>query len=678
MGTGLESLVIRTHTMKTRWTGSAARLGLMAVLGLALSMTPATLAQQAETPEPQTTPAAGSELPASAQSPTDTIDQRATESTQEDKKPEAAPTATVPAPPKDPKSYGLWTLLPAVVAILLAIFTRQVVPALVIGVLCGAYMMVPCLAADNPLAQQNTIVGGFRLAMETYVLGAIHETPDKNFAHLKIIVFTLVIGFTVGVIGRNGGTAGMVKLVAGESESPRRGALTAWFAGLVVFFDDYANTMIVGPTMRSVFDRVKLSRAKLAYIVDSTAAPVASIALIGTWVGAEMGYIQTGIDSVVASGTPGFLVDANGQVSTGMGVFVQSLAYRFYPILALVLVFFVALTGRDFGPMKRSERKMHEPSSASVAGIDIQDVTPGTASPVWWLGLLPIIVLVLGTIGVLAATGYAAPGTVSAMQAVGADGASLWEQNDWWINAGRVLENSNSTLSIFYGAILSAVAAIVLTLVAGACPFRDVVDAGIEGMTRMFPAIVILVLAWAISGVLTDLQLGKIVASHLQAAEFPIRWLPLAVFLCAALISFATGTSWGTMGILCPVTVEISARLMGDVEVAEASSLFYASVGSVLAGAVFGDHCSPISDTTVLSSIAAGCRHEEHVWTQIPYALVAAAAAMGLGDYMCSVKGQPWYLGLAAGSLFLLVFIFVVGRRCAPRVVSSPIRPHIA
>ncbi len=576
------------------------------------------------------------------------------------------------APPwivKEPTSYGLWVLLPAAVAILLAVFTRQVVPALVVGVLVGAYMVRLCLPADDPYLQLNVVVGGFRLAVERYMLGAIHEYPSAEFAHLKIIVFTLVIGFTVGVIGRNGGTAGLVKLVAGESRSPRRCALTAWFAGLVVFFDDYANTMIVGPTMRSIFDRVKLSRAKLAYIVDSTAAPVASIALVGTWVGAEIGYIQSGIDAVTESGAPAFLADATGGgVMTGMQAFLASLAYRFYPILALVLVFFVALTGRDFGPMKRSERRAQDSTGPEESAVEVTDLTPA-AMPSWWLGFAPIAVLVVATIVVLVITGWRAPETVEAMRAVGAGGASLWEQQTWMEKAGVILQGSDSYLSIFYGAILAALAAVFLTMLARACPMRDVVDAGIEGMTRMFPAIVILVLAWSISSVLQDLKLGEIVADRLRAQEFPAQWLPLAVFLCAALISFATGTSWGTMGILCPMTVEISARLMGDIDPTQAQSLFYASVGSVLAGAVFGDHCSPISDTTVLSSIASGCRHEEHVWTQIPYAVVAAVAAMGLGDVMCSVYGQPWYLGLAAGAVFLALFVFIIGRRTVAPVV---------
>jgi len=566
--------------------------------------------------------------------------------------------------PRDPTTYGLWVIIPAILAILLAIVTRQVVLALVVGVLAGAYMMVPCLAASDAFAGLNSIVAGFRLASERYILGAIID-PRNDYGHIKIIFFTLVIGFMIGVIGRNGGTRGMVNLVAGETKSQRRGALTAWIAGLVVFFDDYANTMIVGPTMQSVFDRVKLSRAKLAYIVDSTAAPVASIALIGTWVGAEIGYIQSGIDAVAQAGTA--IVDPQGNAISGMQAFLYSIPYRFYPILALVLVFLIALTGRDFGPMKRSERKI-------LSKIDRDPVTPvasGKSKPAeprarWWLGLLPVATLVIATIVVLVITGTGADKTVAAMSRVGPDGMNVWAQTSWWEKASTVISNADAYLSIFYGAILSALAAVLTTLIVRACPVRDTVDAGVEGMTRMFAALIILTLAWALSQVLQDLMLGKIVAGYLHAYEFPAQWLPLAVFLCAALISFATGTSWGTMGILCPMVVEIGARVTGGLEASEAISLFYASVGSVLAGAVFGDHCSPISDTTVLSSIASGCRHEEHVWTQIPYALVTAVAAMALGDVMCSVYGQPWYLGMAAGVVLLLLVVFTVGRRPVP------------
>lgn len=576
----------------------------------------------------------------------------------------AAATARVP---KDPESYGLLVLLPAAVAILLAIFTRQVVPAIFVGVLVGAYMLVPCLSSDHPLADQTSVIAGFRIAVENYIL---NETLDRD--HMMVIIFTLMIGFMVGVIGANGGTAGMVKLVAGKTESPRRGGLTAWAAGLVVFFDDYANTMIVGPTMRSVFDKLKLSRAKLAYIVDSTAAPVASIALIGTWVGTEVGLIDSGLKAVADAGAPEFLIDESGQVMSGMSAFISSLLYRFYPILALFLVFLVALTRRDFGPMKRSERltlsTIDEPTE-TLSDSDEPQRQSDDPLPRWWLGLLPVLVLVATTIVVLVYSGLRADETIDAMNQSATAAGPIWAELPGWEKASTIIGNGDSYIAIYYGAFLSAVAALLLTLLAKAGSVRRAADAGLKGMARMFPAVVILVLAWALSGVQEDLKLGAIVTDRLRAMSYPAQWLPLSVFISSALISFATGSSWGTMGILCPATVEIAVGLIApeaSLDTAAARSLFYASVGSVLAGSVFGDHCSPISDTTVLSSIASGCRHEEHVWTQIPYAVVAAIAAMGLGDVMCSVYGLPWHYGLGAGALFLLLFIFIVGRRVKP------------
>lgn len=583
------------------------------------------------------------------------------EAVPDDRPPSVESTAPMPAdqaaqPPVPPnvrltaaQRYGLWALTPAVVAILLSIFTRQVVPSLVIGVIVGAYMMLPCLAAADPFGGMNTIIAGFRMAVERYVMGAVISTED-NFGHLQIMIFTLVIGFLVGVLGRNGGTAGMVRLVAGDTASSRRGALTAWFAGLIVFFDDYANTMIIGPTMRSVFDRLKIARAKLAYIVDSTAAPVASIALIGTWVGMEISYINDGLAQLGAT-APAFLKTSSGETLSGMSVFLQSIPYRFYPILALVLVFLICLTGRDFGPMRRAQREAAE----GTQDLPYDATPPHTpAPPCWWLGFFPVLTLVVVTVGILFISGYRA-----------ADPAALDAALPWWQRLSEIVSGGEAYRSILYGAVLSAMLAVVLTLVARTCAVREAVDAGLDGMARTFSAVVILVLAWAISGVLGDLMLGEVVAARLEAMQFPVQWMSLAVFLAAALISFATGTSWGTMGILCPLTVTVTVRLLQEaqLEPGAAAIQFYGAVGSVLAGAVFGDHCSPISDTTVLSSMASGCRHEEHVWTQLPYAMVAMVAAMGLGDVMCSAYHQPWYLGVAAGVVFLLLVVLIFGRR---------------
>jgi Na+/H+ antiporter NhaC len=627
------------YSTKTGWNQRKVCLVFLGLIGSCLVLSAIAAAQESDSPAKQETQ-------------TGVIEEWAGS-------PDESTTPAETREPRDPRTfYKLWVLLPAIVAILLAIFTRQVVPALVVGVLVGAYMMVPCLPLDSPYDGSNPVVGGFRLAAEKYVIGSIID-PDRDFGKVKIIVFTVIIGFMVGVIGRNGGTAGLVKLVAGETDSPRRGALTAWLAGLVVFFDDYANTMIVGPTMRSIFDRLKISRAKLAYIVDSTAAPVASIALVGTWVGAEIGYIGDGFDMLGAD-RPEFLAGV-----APMEAFIQSLAYRFYPILALVLVFWIALTGRDFGPMKKAQAKALAGQEDRPYESTSPQLEEGAPRPRWWLGLIPVLVLLGMTVAVLFFTGRAGGGE----EAIANEGVA------WWQSASEILRRADANLSIFYGALLAAITAVILTLAARACSTKDVVDAGLEGMARMFPAIVILVLAWALSRVEQELMLGQVAQDYLEAANFPAHWLPLAIFVAAALVSFATGTSWATMGILCPIAVTVTAGLAADLDPDAAIKVFYAAVGSVLAGSIFGDHCSPISDTTVLSSVASGCRHESHVWTQIPYALLAAIVAMGVGDVMCSRWDWPWYSGLAAGTVLLLLVVLIVGRRAKPALAAEPLMP---
>jgi len=635
-------------------------------------VTPSTAqAQQPAKPQGGSTAPAGQAAtkPAAEPSPSATV---ATTQNQGTQKPAAAA-------PVDPKFSDLWVLLPAGVAIFLAIATRQVVPSLFLGLLVGAYMMVPRLSQTSPFASDWAVIAGFRLTVEKYIL----DSALLNADHMKIIVFTLMIGFTVGVIGANGGTAGMVHIVAGNTQSRRRGAITAWIAGLVVFFDDYANTMIVGPTMQPVFDKVKLSRAKLAYIVDSTAAPVASLALIGTWVGSEISFINEGLAKVHASAAPAFLVGDGGQVVNGMTAFVQSLPYRFYPILALFLVLVLALTGRDFGPMWKSESRALSKIDPPKVPTGSSGGSAGDAPPVprWWLGLIPIAVLVGVTMIVLAVSGYTASDTAAAMAQANPDGSLVWAKLPLWERLGVILSNASSYNSILYGAFLSAIVAMVLTIFARAGGIRKAADAGLDGMTRMFPAIVILILAWSLSDVQKGLTVGKIVTDHLIHAGFPVVWLPLSVFAAAALISFATGSSWTTMGVMCPAVVGIAVQMLGPnsgVDVGHARHLFFAAIGSVLAGSVFGDHCSPISDTTVLSSIASDCPHEEHVWTQIPYALVAAVASMGLGDALCSGYNHPWYVGLLAGAAFLTVFVYIVGRRPRADFALAKEEPPVA
>lgn len=555
---------------------------------------------------------------------------------------------TVSTPPTPDAKYGAWVLLPPLVTIILAIALRQVIPALAVGVLIAAYMLVPC-QPPPPDAYGGSVVWGLRLAIEKYLLGALAgidaDTGGVDYSHLKIIVFTFMIGGMVGVVAANGGTRAAVERVARWASNRERGQLATWFAGMIVFFDDYANAMIVGPSMRPMTDRLRISRAKLAYIVDSTAAPVSSIALIGTWVGAEIGYIQDGLDNVRAA-APAFLDGV-----TAYGAFLASIPYRFYAILALVMVFLVGWLGRDFGSMRKAEERATETAPGESGTIGTPEAMTGRA----WYAVVPVLVLVFLTMALLVVTGWPVGGLASV--------ETSGDMPRWLELLAHVLKNAKADNSILYGALGALVVAAAISLCTRALTLAKSVEAATDVMSRMLPTIIVLVLAWTLSATINDLRLGEVAVSLLQAREFDATWLPLLIFVSSCVVSFATGTSWGTMGILCPATVTISAHLLADAPVVEALPLFYAAVGAVLAGSVFGDHCSPISDTTVLSSLASECSLEEHVWTQIPYALTVAAVSIVCGDVLCRYFNQPVWVGLATGSAALLLIVLIAGRK---------------
>ncbi|MHC4064025.1 MAG: Na+/H+ antiporter NhaC family protein [Planctomycetota bacterium] len=540
-----------------------------------------------------------------------------------------------------PTDYGLWVLAPPVVAIVLAVLTRQVVAALFLGTLVAAYMLLPFGGDAAPYADSHYVIAGVRVAVEKYIVGGIVDFDGdlQCYYRVQIMVFTLTIGAMVGVVGANGGTRAMVEVLSRWAKTSRRGQVVGWVGGHAVFFDDYANTMILGPTLRPLYDRLRISRAKLAYIVDSTAAPVASLVPIGTWIGAEISYIKDGLDNVAASGNvPSFLEGVSGY-----SAFLSSIGYRYYAIFALALVIVIALTRRDFGPMKRAERE----SASGVLGADQSEATDEVRGR-WWYALAPVLVMVGLTVAVLLVPGWRA----------------FPEDQKLSLHTMRLLlSEADPYRSILYGALAGLTLALLISVASRTLRLRKAVESGLDGMCRMFPAIVILVLAWSLSDSTRALQLGEVVTAKLQGGEFPAVYLPMAVFGAACLISFATGTSWGTMGILCPVAVEVAAGLCADLPTDQALPLFYSAVGAVLAGAIFGDHCSPISDTTVLSSLASSCRLEEHVWTQLPYALLAAAASVVAGNVLCNVFGRPWWTGLLAGLVLLLAFVLIVGRR---------------
>lgn len=529
-----------------------------------------------------------------------------------------------------------WTsLLPPLLAILLAFLIREVVLALFVGIWLGASL----LAGYNPLlGAMNTV--------DTHIIASIADT-----SHAQIIFFSLMLGGMVGIIGRSGGMHALVQAFSHYAQSRRATQTTTVGMGLLIFFDDYANTLLVGNTMRPLTDKAQISREKLAYMVDSTAAPVAGLALISTWIGTEMSYFQDYIN-VYPEGWE--------QVPTAIYLFGMSVPFRFYSIFALFFVFLVAWSLRDYGPMLLAERRsLHHGKVLRHGAVPLADgsIDEFTADPdqkvYWYHAVVPIVATIFAICGGLYYTGY------TSFSAEALEVASFWQ----------IIGQSDSYKALCWGATLGVVVAGVMVLVQGVLDFREVVRSWLTGVKSMTFAMIVLVLAWTLGGLCEkQLYTGPFLSEMIQG-RIALWLLPTIIFILAGVTAFATGTSWGTMGILLPLAIPLSIDLVtaeGFVTAGVANpygwSIIMACASAVLAGACFGDHCSPISDTTVMSSMASGCDHLDHVRTQLPYAMTTAGVAIAAGYIPIGFGMSPYY-SLLIGVVALTAILFVVGKK---------------
>ena len=523
---------------------------------------------------------------------------------------------------------GWLSILPPLIAIALALLFREVVISLLAGIWLGALYTT----GWNPLAALGR-------SLDRYVVGALTDS-----GHAMILVFTLLLGGMIGIISRNGGTHGLVDAITRRVKGPISGQLAAYVMGLVIFFDDYGNTLIVGPTMRPITDRLGISREKLSYIVDSTAAPVASIALVSSWIGFEVGLIG---DSISALG-----LDYSAYL-----LFVQTIPYRFYPILALVFVLWVILTDRDFGPMlkaelrARNEGKPIRDGARPASDFDADILNPVEGKPRRSINaIVPVLVLTLGVLIGLWWTGRQA--------LIAAGDPDLGLQN--------VIANADSNVTLLWAAFASCATAVAMTLAQRLLSLGETMAAWTAGVKAMLFACIILTLAWALGDVTMDVHTAGYVVGLLTGNLDP-RMLPVLVFLICAFISFATGTSWGTMAIMMPIVIPLSVALPAEagLDPGDTYTILLGGISSVLAGSVWGDHCSPISDTTILSSMASSSDHIDHVRTQMPYALLVGVVAMLVGDIPTAYGLSPW-VSLVVGSGILLGLLYLLGKREDP------------
>ncbi len=527
---------------------------------------------------------------------------------------------------------GWLSIVPPLIAIGLALVFKDVLISLYLGVFAGALILFEW----RPVA-------AFARSVDHFILPALADSD-----HAKIIVFTTLLGGMVGVISRSGGTRGIVERLTPYATTSRRGQLATWAMGVAVFFDDYANTLIVGSTMRPITDRLRVSREKLAYIVDSTAAPVASIVPISTWIGFEVGLIGAAFTQLGLDLNP-------------FTVFVESIPYRFYPLLALVLGFTIAASGRDFGPMLRAERRAADEGKLLADGdqalaeyrSDVLEPPPGIRLRAV-NAVLPMLVVVAVTLAGLWVTGSAA---------LAASGAAPPE--GLLARMREVFSGSDSFTTLLWASLAGVVVAVLLPLVQRILSVRHTMEAMMEGFKGMLMALVVLVLAWSIGAVCGELHTADWVVALAEGVLSP-HWLPVLVFALSAAVSFATGTSWGTMGILIPLVIPIAHGLSTAAGHAPGDAVYgivmVGTISSVLAGSVWGDHCSPISDTTILSSTASGSDHIAHVRTQLPYALSVGILGMAVGDVPTAFGMSPW-VSLLVGTAVIVGGVLWLGKK---------------
>jgi len=497
--------------------------------------------------------------------------------------------------------YGFLSLLPPLFAIVLCFITKQVLASLFIGIWIGSTI----LTGWNPLSGVTQTLG--------YVVDSAADSWNAT-----ILLFDFVVGGLIGLIYLSGGAQAFVRDVTKKVKNSRGGQFAAWLFGLVIFFDDYANTAIVGNAFRPVTDKLGISREKFSYIVDSTAAPVASLALISTWVGYEVGLIGDAIEGTAITMTP-------------YTVFLNSIPYRFYSIFAIVLVLSIALSQRDYGPMLKAEYRARTTGKLFADGASplsggsqlkvLKDAPQKSINMV-----VPIVVLFFVSIFGMWYTG----GGTSAESFTAA------------------ISDADAMTALLWGAVFAVIVSIFLYKAQGIGTLADMMDAFVDGAKMMVLANLILISAWSIGSVCSDIGTAAYVVNAVEGIISPFL-LPVVIFLVCNVISFSTGTSWGTMAIAMPIAIPLAIALDVNLPLA---------ISAVLTGSVMGDHCSPLSDTTIMSSMFSGSDHIDHVRTQIPYALTAAAVAV-LG-YLVAGTGMSVGLVLILGILVMEIALYAL------------------
>ena len=509
----------------------------------------------------------------------------------------------------DVKPFATWlSLLPPIIAIVLALITKEVYSSLFIGILSGALLY----ANFNFTGTIDHL----------FVDGFITSVADAY--NIGIIIFLIVLGAIVSLMNKSGGSAAFGKWAQTHIKSKVGAQIATICLGMLIFVDDYFNCLTVGSVMRPVTDKFNVSRSKLSYLIDATAAPICIIAPISSWAAAVAGFVS------------------EEQIG-GLELFIRAIPYNFYALLTILMMFALVLMKFDYGPMKKHEKNAENGDIFSEKGKElleeVEEKATNKNSSVWDL-VLPVLVLIVGCmLGLIYSGGFFTPDSGNFHSFVGA------------------FSNADASVGLVYGSFAGLIFSVIYFLLRRTLSFKDCMDSIPEGFKAMVPAILILSCAWTLKAMTDSLGAKIFIAEFVRLqASAVVPLLPAIVFLIGVGLSFATGTSWGTFGILIPIVLAVFGGSI-DQEVS------IIAISACMAGAVCGDHCSPISDTTIMSSAGAQCNHINHVSTQLPYALTVAGVSFVA--YLIAGFVQNVYITLPIAAVLMLATLFVIKKTIA-------------
>lgn len=552
--------------------------------------------------------------------------------------------------PKDnAEFFGFFTLLPPLIAIFLSLLTKDVILSLFIGSLSGTFML--SLINHNFL---YAIIYSFT----TFIQKVVQSLTDSGNA--GIILQILTIGGVVALITKNGGAKAVAIWFASKAKQAKSSQFATWLLGLFIFFDDYANSFIIGSIMRPLTDKFKVSREKLAFIMDSTAAPVAGVAIISTWIGFELSVISQGYD-LIDEKVFSHLNTARENINA-FEIFIQTLPYRFYNLFMLIFVFLTISMNREFGPMLKAElmaRKNQHFEDVQSKSENFEDKLLEPKDEIRLElsnALVPLFILILFSFIGFYFSGYANIEDTSVKAQIDASPLSLFALRETFSSA-------NTAIVLFQAAFLASITAIVMGAYKKIFSIKEGIVIWTYGWRMMIITMIILLCAWSLSSTIKELG-TSIYLVDLLSDKTPLNLLPTAIFILASLISFSTGTSYGTMGILMPLAIPLSigVGVSNDLVATELHHYMIINISAVLTGAIFGDHCSPISDTTILSSMVSKCELLAHVKTQMPYAISVCLISIIFG-YLPVTFGLNVGFSLILGVLAMILLLRFLGKK---------------